>query len=171
MDFKNLITKYKNNILNIAIIILALILAINIYKRQARLIASLVERKNSAIKKNEVLMDIEQLEKKFISYKSVINNKDISSVINTLTNIAGDSAINIISLKPQKQEERPDYVRYPFNLTVESPDYHSLARFIAKIENSTDIYIIENISISKVKEAGKKSPLTTELKLSTILVK
>lgn len=177
MDFTNLVSKYKgrlldkSKILNLGIIILTLFIASNIYKSQAGNIASLNERKNTLLKKNAVLTDINQSEQKFNSYKGIINTKEISSVLKTLSNLAQDLKINIISLKPLTEETRSAYVKYPFKLAVEAADYHSIARFIAKLENSADIYIIDNISLSKRQAQDKTGKLNAEIRLSTILIK
>lgn len=175
LDFANLISKYKTKLLELSIILLSLFIASNIYKWQARNIILLTERKNELMKKSGLLEDINQLEKKFNSYKQLINNKDISAVINRFNRIAQDSSISIISLRPLIEEADSAYVKYPFRLTIEATDYHRIGRFIAILENSPDIYIIDDISISKrqrIGEMGKEeAKLIAELRLSTILVK
>ena len=84
MALTGLVNQYKNSVLNIAVIIIALIIAVNIYKSQARAIAALRESKDTELKKNTVLTSLSLSEKDINNYKEVINKKSISSVINIL---------------------------------------------------------------------------------------
>jgi hypothetical protein len=176
MDFNlmDFIGKYKNKILNIAIIIVALIISQNIYKNQAKNTASLLGRKDEEIKKNAELEEISQLQDKFNAIKQAINNKDISLVPRTISSTAEYSAIRIVSLKPQREEPYPLYVKYPFDLVLVATDYHRLGKFISRIEDSADIYVVENINIRSIPEEQKQNKVDTlvaELRLSTILIK
>ena len=179
MDLINLINEYrknKNKILNILIIIVALFFARRIYIIQTKNINSLSEKKDAELKRKELLEDISQAEKKVGSYKSVINNKDISLVINTLRNIARDSSIKIVSIKPQTEQDYLVYTKYFFDLVITAGDYHRIGKFMSKIESHPDIYIVENISIrsnleAKMRGKDKIDKLTVNLRLSTILLK
>lgn len=176
MNLINLISKYKNKILNILIIIVALFFANRIYINQTKNINSLSEKKDAELKRKELLEDISQAEKKIGSYKSVINNKDISLVINTLRNIARDSFVKIVSIKPQTEQDYPVYTKHSFNLVITAGDYHRIGQFMSRIESHPDIYIVENISIRPIPRAemrgeGRIDKLTVNLRLSTILLK
>lgn len=176
MNLINLISKYKNKILNILIIIVALFFANRIYINQTKNINSLSEKKDAELKRKELLEDISQAEKKIGSYKSVINNKDISSVINTLRNIARDSSVRIVSIRPQIERDYPVYTKYPLDLVITAGDYHRIGEFMSRIESHPDIYIVENISIRPNLEAemrgkDRTDKLTVNLRLSTILLK
>lgn len=170
MDLVNLITKHKNWVLNSAVIIFALFIGNGIRKIQAKNITLLTENKNDAIKKNETLGRIDQLQKIINSYKNIVNKKDVSLAINTLGNIAQDASINIVSLKPQGEHAYADYVTYPFRLLIEAANYHAIGKFISKLENSGDIYTVDSISISK-RDTGKGNKLSAEVQLSTVLIK
>lgn len=169
------LNKYKNQILNGAIVAIALIIAVNIYKSQSLKAEMLVKNKGTEIKKNEVLTSINRLEKKFSAYKKFVNKKDISSVINTINNIAQECGVNINSIKPQAESEEADYIKYPFVLAIAVKNYHTLGRFIAKLESSSDIYAVENIGIrlaydqrQKIKDSDE---ITADLTISTALLK
>ena len=150
-----MLNKYKNLLLNVLIIIVAGIIAGNIYKAQSLKVVSLERQKDAETKKNEVLGDISGLEKKIGSYKEFINKKDIASIINTINRIAQESSVKITAIKPQREigEDR-DYLRYPFVLTVDAGDYHALGKFIAKLESSADIYNIDSLNINSVTTSG-----------------
>lgn len=177
MELINVINKYKNNILNLGIIILAFIFAINIYNRQSRKIVLLNETKNIETEKNEVLGEISQFEKNIISYRDFINKKDVFSVINTLGNITKESSVKIISIKPEREKDYPLYTTYPFNLTVEADNYHTVGKFISKLESHPDFYIVDELSIrpqaktAQAQEEGFFDKLILDFKLSTVLLK
>lgn len=174
MDFISLINRYKNYILNIIIIGLVLIIAMNIHKNQTKNIALLRETKKLEIRKNAVLGDIAQSEEKIRVFKDAVNKKDISSTMNTVSNIAKDLSIKIISFKPQSERNYTFYVKYPFDLSISAPDYHSIGKFISKLENHPDIYTVDRISIRPLLARGEGAPthkLIADLTINTILVK
>lgn len=177
MDFVDTINAQKNKVVNIVIIILALLIANNIYKGQAKNIAMLRDKKEAELEKNAVLNEIVKLEKKIAATKNMVNSKDISTTINTLSNLAKDSSVKIVSLRPQTEKDYPFYVKYSFDLNVKSSSYHQIGKFISRLENSTDIYAVELINIRPIE--GQYIPETeattdkinAELKVSTILIK
>lgn len=149
-----------NKILDIIIILIALFIAINIFKFQVKNIELLKEKKKDEIKKNEVLDNISQLEKTINSYKNTLdkNKKDISSVLNTISNFAKESAVKIISIKPNKEEDYPQYIKYSFDLAINVNSYHNIGQFLSKLESHSEIYLIDKLNtkmIEKPKESGQ----------------
>lgn len=175
MNLMNFIGKHKNKIPAVLFIILAFIIANSIYKNQLKMVEALKEKKDTEIKKNEVLGSIsQQLEKKLNPYKRILNAKDISTVVNTISNLAKESGIKINSLKPQAGRDYPAYVKYSFDLDITAPDYHYMGSFISKMESSADIYLVENMNIKTIPGQpgkGQTDKLSVELRLSTILMK
>lgn len=172
MDLTSLITQHKNKILNIVVIIVALFIVNNIYKGQQANTLRLKEKRDVEIKKSEVLKEVSQLDKKFKALKGAVNKKNIASVINTLNNLARDSSLKIISLRPQGQKEFPAYIKYTYNLAVAAPDYHSIGKFIGRLESSEDIYLVEGIKISSETQAQSEADRRrAEITVSTILIK
>lgn len=175
IDFKALFFKHRNKIINIAALVLALYFAFKIYNAQEGRTRMLMEQRQIEIKKNEVLEEIGQLQKKFAEYKKSINNKDVSSVINILNNIARNSSTDIISVRPLQQEgDFSFYNQYFFDLKVKAKDYHTLGRFMSNLEGDPSIL---NVDIAKIapetrpERGGQFSELIAELKISTILMK
>lgn len=165
------IEKSKKSILNIAIVILALIISVNIYKGQVKDVTDLIQRRESSLKNNVLLQEISQLEKKIDSYKTAINNKDMSAIINTLNTIAGNSGVELVSIRPKPAEDYPVYVKYGFTLNITTKRYHDLAKFISQVENSSDIYVIERFGVGITIDADKNKGLAAELILNTVLFK
>jgi len=165
MDLTEL-NKYKNKIFNIAVIILALIFASNIYKKQARDIEALKGMRDVEIKKNKALDSISQLEKKINAYKNLFTKKDASLVINTTGNIAKELGIRIVSIRPGAEQRYPDYIKLPFDLVVSSFSYHTLGKFISKLESCQYVYVIEVVDIKFESQTGE---LRVNLKLNNIV--
>lgn len=174
MEWEVYFNRYKNRILNIGIIVLGLIVANNIYKTQNNQIISLKESKDRELKKNGILVDISAQDKRLKSYKSFLNKKDISLVIDNIGDIAKDSNSKIVSIRPEPAQPYALYVRYTFNLTVNVNDYLALGRFISKLENSYDVYMVESLNVTPRFEGPQDTPLrglTVNLKVSTYLYK
>lgn len=170
------IINYKNKIIHTIIIIFAIIVACNLYKSQTRGIESLKEKKELEIKRIRVLGDINELTKLIKLYKDLVNKKDISSIINTFNHIASDSDVNIVTIKPVKEQVYPLYIKYPFHLVVSTKQYDNIGRFISKLESNPDVYIIDSAEIKpagsietgSTKEMGATN-LVMNLTLSTII--
>lgn len=169
---------YKTRIINIGVIILALIVAFKIYKSQSQSLELLKQEKQLEIKKNETLEDISKLGQKIKSYKDLVNNKDISSAINSISNIAKDTGLKIISIKPAGEENFPLYMKYPFELTAHSGNYSAIGKFISGLENSPDIFMVDLINIVPVRNSEEVTAdsaatyyLSFDLRVSTIIFK
>ncbi len=165
------IINYKNKIMHAIIIIFALIIAKNLYKSQTRGIESLREKKELEIKRIAVLGDINELTKLTKLYKDLVNKKDISSIINRISRIAIDSGVNIVTINPAREQVYPMYIKYPFHLVVNTKHYDNIGRFISKLENNPDIYIVDSAEIKTAGSTIEAGPanLVMDLILSTII--
>jgi Tfp pilus assembly protein PilO len=163
----------KNIILNFIIIIIALSFAYNLYKNEQKNLALLKEKKETETKKNAVLEEIKQSEKVIFAYKDFINGKDITAVINTLNKTAKEFSINILSMRPLPEESFPLYTKFPFNLRIEVNDYHTIGKFISRLESHPDIYEVETVTIAPDSNApgAEVNKLIIDLKISTFLIK
>lgn len=168
MDINELINKHKNKALNAVIILLILYCANYIFNKQNKVLESLKKKNESEISKNNVLEGISILERKIDSYKDLLGKKDASYIMNTLSNIAKESGIKIISIRPSGEQVFPEFVKLPFDLIVSSADYHALGKFISRIEDYQDVYMVENIDISPDRQ---KKELSVNLTISSIAFK
>jgi Tfp pilus assembly protein PilO len=165
MELTALVNKHKNKIVNIAIIILAIIISANIYKKQADGIETLKTKKGIEKKNNDVIKDINQLVEKINSYEKLFTKKDASLVINTITGIAKQSGIKIVSMRPDSEQAYPNYVKLPFGLTVSADNYHAIGKFISKLEGYQDVYIIDSAGI---RFDNQSKEFTVNLRLSAL---
>lgn len=156
MELGDFIDKYKNKIFNIGIIILVLIISSNIYKKQLKEIEVLGEKIELETKKNQALESIIHSETRINTYKNLLAKKDTSLIINTISNIARESRIKIVSIRPMPERKYEDYIKVPFSLILSASEYHAVGRFISKLESSQDVYTVESMEI-------KSEPLTKEL--------
>jgi len=152
-----------------------LFFVVNLYGGQNRKIELLRANRDTEIKKNEVLVSIANFEKKMNSYKKLFNKRDISAVINTISNMAKDSNVKIISMKPRQEENFPAYLKYPFDIVIGVDSYHVIAKFISKIENHPDVFFIDRFEIKtleKVRESEQQvHKLFVGLTISTVVFK
>jgi len=174
------------NIVNILIILITLIVAINLFKSQGRNIQLLKERQEQETKKNALLGNISQLEKKIVPYKNTFNKnkKDISLVLNTVSNIANESNMKIISIRPNKEQDFPEYSKYSFDLVAGTDSYHVLGQFISNLESHPDVYMVDRFDLKIGKKHGtpirilwlpeeleSTQSLNIQITLSTIVLK
>ena len=164
--------EHKNKVINTAIFALALLLAHNIYQQQLQVMDSLKQQKHTEEQKNVVLGDIQQLEKKIKAHKDFVNRKDISIAMNVMSELAQSYAINVISIRPEGQEENPLYVKYLFLLKLEAENYHALGKFIGRLESRSELFSVDKLSMgTRYSPDLSKKWLDVELGISTILIK
>jgi len=149
----NLFLKGRKRVLSIGIILFTLIITLIIYRVQIKKIELLHVNKDSELKKNEVLKEISRSEKTIKLYKNIFSKKDASSVMNTISNIARDSNVRLISIRPGNEENQPLYIKCPFILVIDADNYHAIGKFISSIENQSDIYFVDAISIRSQEES------------------
>ncbi len=118
----DLFTKHKNKLLNTGIIILAIIIASYIYSSQNQELISLGQKKDQEIKKNSVLESISRVEKKTDAYKQFFAVKELGEVVDELTNIAKDTRVQLLSVKPGTKEKQQEYIKTSFLISVRAQD-------------------------------------------------
>lgn len=169
MDIGNLM-QYRDKIVSIGVIVVALIIAQNIYKAQDQAVQGLLAEKEAQLKKNEILTFIQKDENTIKGYKDILNKKDASLLVNNINNSARENNVKIVSVEPEnKQGHSPYYFTYPFELTVSANSYHDLGKFIASLENSDDIFIIDKVDISKIDYENNR--ISARLVINSITVK
>lgn len=180
----SLTDKHKKLILNVVVLVVAFMIASNIYKKQMEQRKSLMKEKENEVKKNALLEKIGALEKDTRYLKQLVNKKDSSMLISNISAIAKEQNIKINSVKPKKEEDMQTFYKYSFSLNITAESYYKMARFMLALENSTDIYVVENIGIRKQEGGGGYSgyqartaedtnpdSLSADLTISTILMK
>ena len=154
----NLFLKGRKRVLSIGIILFTLIATLIIYRIQIKKIESLHVNKDAEQKKNEALNEISRSEKAIKLYKNIFSKKDAFLVMDAVSDIVRDSNVRLISIRPEREERQPLYVKYPFTLVIGADNYHAIGKFISSIENSSDVYFVDAISIRLQEEAADQAP-------------
>jgi hypothetical protein len=173
MDINDIIN-YRNKGVNIAVIIVAIAVGLNIYKKQVTIIESLKQAKEMEINKSMALGGISELEKQVKLYKDFVNKKDPLTLIKTFNKVARAIEVNIASLKPDKPQDLPMYVRYPYFMTITSRSFYKLGKFISMLESSPEVFIVNTAVIKPIGTVGEDSAndcLSMDLVVSTIIFK
>ena len=165
MELEQLTSKQKSKLFNLLIIALFIFISYQyIYKKQAITLNSLKAKKDLDIKINEVLNNIIIQEGTLGSYKSFLL-QDPGFIISRISDIAKQKGVELVSITPLPEQRNADYIKFPFNLVINLPGFHTLGKFIAELESSKDIYIVDYIEI---KGNDDNKGLSVLLKISAV---
>ncbi len=169
MDLSAMLNKNKNKVFGLAIILLSFMVAYRIYEWQALQLKLLNDRIVEENKKNQVLTDISKLEGEVEVYRKLLTKNDASSMMSDINNIARDTGVKIISIRPSGENASPEYTKYMFDLSVEAPDYNTLAKFVNKLETFERVYLVE---VSNIESPfyNKDKELRTNLRISAVVM-
>lgn len=175
LDLNTLLTKYRNTAFNIGLVLVALIVARVIYTNQYKNIVDLRKNISQEEQKNTLFSELNLTQRKLSAYKHVFVKKEVSSIINDITQAARDSGVRIISIKPGEEQKHLGYSELLIDLNVGVSDYQSLAKFIANLENSAYLYLMRSCFIKpQVLTAeiakGKQDRLLVQTTISTTTV-
>jgi len=154
MEFRNInilnisLNRSKNLFVNIGLIILALLIAKNIYGKQVKQIADLKNNKETELKKNALINDIGGAEKRINAFQAGLHQRDTSAIINSITQIASSAGVEIASVRPEQEREFEAYNKISVRLSAVAANYHVIGNFISKLENAAQLYIIDYITIT-----------------------
>ena len=168
MDSAVIVNKIKQNLMNLVILIVAIIIAFKIYQIKENDILNLKKQKEMEEKKNSVLIEISTLERKLSYLNDNVNNKLTSGVLDKIGDFANIASVKISRITPQKETPAGVYTKYPYDITLSAESYHQIGRFISLLENSPDLYMIENLTITG--GAAEGNLITATLSVYTIMI-
>jgi Tfp pilus assembly protein PilO len=173
MEMQDIIKKYHNKAVNAAVVIAALVIAFRIYNNYAQEVALINKTKDTQVEKNIVLEKVSKTSKEIDNLKKFINKKELDSVINTIGDIAKDSSVDIVSISPATEENKPYYIKFFFDMRLSADSYHSIGKFISSLESSQDILNVETVSMdqSLLGPGAKNERISIGLRISTVLAK
>jgi len=173
IEIQEIIKKHHNKAVNAAVIIAALVIAFKIYNNFAREVAIINRTKDTQIEKNVVLEKVSRTNKEIEGLKKFINKKELDSVINTIGDIAKDSGVDIVSISPATEENKPYYIKFFFDLRLSADSYHNIGKFISSLESSQDILNVETVNMdqSGMGVGLKSEKISISLRISTVLAK
>jgi Tfp pilus assembly protein PilO len=166
MELTGPLNKHKNKFINATVIIIALIISNYIYRQQSIEISSLDNKKKAETKKDKEIGDISAMDQRIKSYQSLMVKRDAGIIITNISNFARESGINIISIRPGKEEIYQNYFKLPFDLVVNAKNYHAIGKFISSIESAQDVFFVVESLYLKTDQASNQ--LTASLRLSNL---
>ena len=155
-----------NQIISLVILVVAGLVAMNISQKQNKKINQLRQVQDEQKKKSDILLRVEDLKKRIEFYKQTFKPKDNREIINTITNLAAATGVEIVSLKPQMTSNGDRgkgvtiYNKNFFHLAIRVSGYHQLGEFISKLENNPMMFIIEALEVQNIQ--GVSAGLSTE---------
>ncbi len=171
IDVFEQIGKYKNVVLNLAVVFVALGIAYNIYEKQDKVVRDLSAQKEMELKKTGMMAEISDLFKKLDAVKTNVNKKDISRVMNNIAAVAKKHSIQILSMRPAASATFDLYIKYPFEVNVIAKSYADLGEFVSDLENHPDVYFTENLDINPVMSGDAQTGLRASTTIFTIQLK
>ncbi len=169
MNNSTLEGKLKQNLLNVGILILAVIIAVKVNKGKEAEINSLKAQKEMETSKNSVLAEISNLEKELGVLTEKINNKSLTAVLDKISDFARNSSVKISKITPQKEVSMGAYTKYSYELNLSADSYHNIGNFVSIIENSSEIYRLDNLVMDGNPAAGAGA-VTATMTVYTILI-
>jgi len=167
MNTAMLVEKIKNKLVTLVVIIVTLIVFYKLYQNQNEQMDKIKELKRIEIKKISVLKNMQVTYQGLEAYKNLLTKVLEESVVSSLSDFARNIGMQVESFKPEARKANVDYVEFPFSLTVKAKGYHDLAKFVSKIENYAQVFVITNADISSDDAAGGE--ITARLSLSNIV--
>jgi Tfp pilus assembly protein PilO len=155
-------------VLNLIVIIIAGVVAFNLYQKNEVAKASLGVKIKNEQKKSKVLENIDQSEKTMAAYRKLLSKKDASLVMATITNMAKEQGVHVATVKPLPELRLDQFIKIPFVLTVTPSSYHALGKFISAIESFQDVYVVDSVEITTKGEGGESGKLTANITISSI---
>jgi hypothetical protein len=165
MEATEVLSKQKNTIFNVVILIVCILAAAKIYEFQMKEVSQLKSNKEVELKKNEIMANIGRTGKKIDSYKGLLTLKDTSEIISTLSTLAKDSQVKIVSLRPNSPVRYSEYSKIPFALTLSAANIRALGNFISRLESYQDVYAVDSIAVRMQNEPVQ---LVVDLTVSSI---
>ena len=147
LDLETLLTKYRNTAFNIGLVLVALIVARVIYSNQYKKVVDLRKNISQEEQKNVLFSELNGVQKKLAVYKQVYTKKEASAIMNDITQVARDADVRIISIKPGEEHKQLGYSELYIDVSIGASDYHSVAKFVASLENSAYLYLIKSYYI------------------------
>ncbi len=169
MDSASIVNKIKQNLLSVIILILAVIIAFKVYQSKEIEFLALKNKKEMEEKKNAILKDISKQEKELAYWSEFVNGKILSALLDKIGDFAKTASVKISKITPQKEIVMGVYTKYPYDITLSAGKYHQIGKFVSILENSPDIYIVENLVINS-NAAGETDSVAATLTVFTIMI-
>lgn len=155
----------KNRLVNAGVLIVLLIVAAKVYQGRISEMARLKEQQEEEHKKNNLLDNIEVLEKKLDAFSGMLRDRDEGVIMNVVNSAAQEAGLKLESVRPGAPQRYQQYIKTPYFIESRARSYHVMGQFIAKMESNQVVFIIERVNIRK-DALGKE--LLAQITLSSV---
>jgi len=159
--------KNKNLVMNLIVVVIAGVVAFNLYQKNEQAKIKLSNNIKEEQKKSEVLEGIDRSEKTMAAFRKLLSKKDTNLVMASITNMAKEFGIRVVTVKPVPEIRFQEFIRTPFVLTVAPLSYHALGKFISAIESAEDVYVVDSVEITTGQE-GEPGKLMANVTITSI---
>ena len=109
---------------------------------------NLVQLEKIARTKDVLMQEVSKMREEIDYYeKRIPSEKGTSWLLMELSRIARETGIRYVSIVPAEEKKEESYVRIPIQVQIKC-GYHSLGRFLSRIENSQRFMTVDNLTIS-----------------------
>ena len=158
-------------LISVVIIFIALRVASSIFRSQAARSQKLKARVAEERDKNRALAGIGKVEKEIASYQPrIVPERNDEWLRRSVTDMAGQSRVEIVSISPQAPDDKGVYVRLPLRLEVEC-EYHQLGDFISKMESSEKFIKVDALNRGVIGTKEGRTIARVSLTISTFYLK
>lgn len=148
MDAISFIARFKNTILSITIILLALYFGNKFYSEQAKQMKALNKKIIEEEDRNQALKSIKLSQNNIEKLKEAVSNLDAGSVMNIINNLARASGVKVTSIRPGTEKQLQEHTKLPFNVALALDSYHALGKFVSKLESEKNIFTVDSLEMS-----------------------
>ncbi|MFA6217211.1 MAG: type 4a pilus biogenesis protein PilO [Candidatus Omnitrophota bacterium] len=164
----------KSKLIHIVFVCICAMIARNIFIAGQKDLKKLTLEQEKGKVANTILTEIVVSEKQYTAYKGLLNVKDPGVILNSISTLAKNSLVKILSMKPQMQKEYPLYTYYSFEMTISTDSFHKIGQLVKSLENSNEVFLIDSLSVTAQTsgDAGSSSKkIEAEFLISTLLIK
>ena len=168
MDIKKIdISQRKDIIVFALIVILAFLIGYNgIYKQKLNKIDSIRLQFEEEKKKNDVLGDINILERKLqVDQKRSFSTADTTQLLDRVSQAAEEVDIKIEGFNPLPTVYRKHYTKLPLRISLRC-EYHKLGQFLSLIESNKESIWVKELGMQKATVTDPKKPKIPRIDLT-----
>ena len=139
----------RNDIaINIAAVILTAIIAVNIHGARSKQLAATIASVETSREKIAAVAELEEARAQLARLHSAFPDGIIEAdaIIKELSALANAHNIHIASFQPGQTTETSLYAQTTVSITVSANEYSQIGFFLAGIERSPDIFLVDQVS-------------------------
>lgn len=153
----------------LAYIVMALIVlfaSTKFYSFQMQKVERAREEQTEENKKVDLLGGLVKIEQEAGPYQQFFSGREQVDIINEISGIARQEEAKVSSIQPLEITKEKAFTRASFSISFEAK-YHSIGRFVNRLERSGSFFRIEKLSLAQQSRRGAKPDKKSEDNLIT----